>query len=140
MLLLYLILATCPTASLGVVASSGLLRGGPAADVDVVVAVDDDDRDGGGDRGIISTTHRHGGHRGGGHRRSSHPSHDDHRDEGRNSDDDDERVGDFDFYVYSMTHQPDFCRENGERYEGCREYMESWEGQLTIHGLWPNVS
>jgi hypothetical protein len=120
MILLYFILATCR-----VVASSGLLRGGPAA-ADVV----------GGDRGISTTHHHHdGGHHRGGHRRSP-PSHDD-RDK-RHSDDDES--GDFDFYVYSMTHQPDFCRENGEKYEGCHEYMESWEGQLTIHGLWPNVS
>ncbi len=46
----------------------------------------------------------------------------------------------FDFYVYSMSYQPEFCRENNEKYDGCRAFNESWEGQLTIHGLWPNVS
>mmetsp|Transcript_5634 Transcript_5634/g.12821 ORF Transcript_5634/g.12821 Transcript_5634/m.12821 type:complete len:297 (+) Transcript_5634:165-1055(+) len=44
----------------------------------------------------------------------------------------------FDFYVYSMSYQPEFCRENNEKFVGCHEFNESWEGQLTIHGLWPN--
>lgn len=46
----------------------------------------------------------------------------------------------FDFYVYSMSYQPEFCRENNKKFDGCRAFNESWEGQLTIHGLWPNVS
>ena len=46
----------------------------------------------------------------------------------------------FDFYVYSMSYQPEFCRENHEKFVGCQHYKENWEGQLTIHGLWPNVS
>ena len=46
----------------------------------------------------------------------------------------------FDFYVYSMSYQPEFCRENDERFDGCHTPKASWEGQLTIHGLWPNVS
>ena len=46
----------------------------------------------------------------------------------------------FDFYAYSMTYQPDFCKENNEKFVGCQNPNESWEGQLTIHGLWPNVS
>ena len=45
----------------------------------------------------------------------------------------------FDFYVYSMSYQPEFCRENKEKFVGCHHYSTNWEGQLTIHGLWPNV-
>lgn len=47
-------------------------------------------------------------------------------------------VGDFDFYVYSMSYQPEFCRENYEKFVGCKTPEEGWKGQLTIHGLWPN--
>ncbi|KAL3793766.1 hypothetical protein HJC23_013328 [Cyclotella cryptica] len=43
----------------------------------------------------------------------------------------------FDFYVYSMTYQPEFCRENNEKFVGCKRPDEYWEKQLTIHGLWP---
>ena len=51
------------------------------------------------------------------------------------------KVGEFDFYVYSMSYQPEFCHESmKEQYTGCMTYNKSWEGQLTIHGLWPNVS
>mmetsp|Transcript_27476 Transcript_27476/g.58371 ORF Transcript_27476/g.58371 Transcript_27476/m.58371 type:complete len:304 (+) Transcript_27476:276-1187(+) len=46
--------------------------------------------------------------------------------------------GGFDFYVYSMSYQPEFCRENNDKFAGCRSFKEEWEGQLTIHGLWPN--
>jgi len=62
------------------------------------------------------------------------------------------KVGDFDFYKFSMAHQPEFCRwvdqrtgESNERFWGCHSanekvtYKESWEGQLTIHGLWPHL-
>ena len=45
----------------------------------------------------------------------------------------------FDFYVYSMTYQPEFCRENNEKFVGCKRPEEYWEKQLTIHGLWPQV-
>lgn len=109
MILLYFMLVACP-ASLSVAA--GLLRG-----------VDAEDR--------VSVEHRHG-HRGGGHRSSSHERRHDDGGSKENG------GGDFDFYVYSMTHQPEFCRENDERYAGCRDHQESWEWQLTIHGLWPN--
>lgn len=44
----------------------------------------------------------------------------------------------FDFYVYSMSYQPEFCRENNEKFAGCHDPNESWEGQMTIHGLWPS--
>lgn len=44
----------------------------------------------------------------------------------------------FDFYAYSMSYQPEFCKENNEKFVGCQNPNESWEGQLTIHGLWPN--
>ena len=46
----------------------------------------------------------------------------------------------FDFYVYTMTYQPEFCRENQETFAGCHHPQEDWEDQLTIHGLWPSVS
>jgi len=46
----------------------------------------------------------------------------------------------FDFYAYSMSYQPEFCKENNEKFVGCQNPNESWQGQLTIHGLWPNVS
>jgi hypothetical protein len=116
MILLYFMLVACP-ASLSVAA--GLLRG--------------DDDDFGVDADRVSVDHRHG-HRGGGHRSSSHERRHDDGGSKENG------GGDFDFYVYSMTHQPEFCRENDERYAGCRDHQESWEWQLTIHGLWPNVS
>jgi len=44
----------------------------------------------------------------------------------------------FDFYVYSMSYQPEFCRENNEKFVGCHDPNKFWEGQMTIHGLWPN--
>lgn len=47
------------------------------------------------------------------------------------------KSGVFDFYVFSMTHQPEFCREHANAFAGCRKYDEDWEGSLTIHGLWP---
>jgi len=46
----------------------------------------------------------------------------------------------FDFFIYSLSYQPEFCRENHERFVGCKDFQENWEGQLTIHGLWPSVS
>ena len=61
------------------------------------------------------------------------------------------KVGDFDLYALTMHHVPEFCQmddwntgQSNRRFWGCRSanvtYKESWEGQLTIHGLWPNVS
>lgn len=44
----------------------------------------------------------------------------------------------FDFFIYSLSYQPEFCRENHERFVGCKDFQENWEGQLTIHGLWPS--
>jgi len=44
----------------------------------------------------------------------------------------------FDFYVYSMSYQPEFCRENDDKFDGCRAPEDDWKGQLTIHGLWPS--
>ena len=47
---------------------------------------------------------------------------------------------DFDFYIFTMTYQPEFCRENSSKdFAGCQRPEEYWEGQLTIHGLWPEV-
>jgi len=40
----------------------------------------------------------------------------------------------FDYYTYSMSYQPEFCR-----LVGCSSFREEWKGQLTIHGLWPSV-
>eukprot|EP00956_Cyclotella_meneghiniana_P024793 scaffold50414_cov40-Cyclotella_meneghiniana.AAC.1 len=36
-----------------------------------------------------------------------------------------------------MTYQPEFCHSNSQRFSGCHHPQELWEGQLTIHGLWP---
>lgn len=49
-------------------------------------------------------------------------------------------AGDFDYYIFSMSYQPEFCRENNEKFDRCHKFDERWEGQLTIHGLWPSVS
>mmetsp|Transcript_26557 Transcript_26557/g.41211 ORF Transcript_26557/g.41211 Transcript_26557/m.41211 type:complete len:316 (-) Transcript_26557:197-1144(-) len=43
----------------------------------------------------------------------------------------------FDFYVFSMTFQPEFCSEKHEAPEGCHHPKQIWD-RLTIHGLWPN--
>lgn len=51
---------------------------------------------------------------------------------------DDDDGSDFDFYVYSMSYQPEFCHANNAKFAGCHNPKELWEGQLTIHGLWPN--
>ena len=72
--------------------------------------------------------HHHGGHYNNG-------GYDNNSNSNNNKKDDS-----FDFYVYSMSYQPEFCRENHEKFVGCQHYKENWEGQLTIHGLWPNVS
>ena len=85
-----------------------------------------------GDGGSISLErhhHGHDGHRGGGNRYNPSRTETEVKDDGH-----------FDFYVYSMSYQPEFCRENKERFAGCHSFREDWEGQLTIHGLWPNVS
>lgn len=49
----------------------------------------------------------------------------------------------FDFYVMSMSFQPEFCYEHrSQHYDGCSHPDVDWRGSLTIHGLWPerNVS
>jgi len=43
----------------------------------------------------------------------------------------------FDFYVFSMMHEPEFCSQKHEEPEGCHHPKRIWDG-LTIHGLWPN--
>jgi ribonuclease T2 len=68
--------------------------------------------------GNISLEHHHGHH----YRSQDNPEADDR----------------FDFYAYSMSYQPEFCKENNEKFVGCHNPSEDWEGQLTIHGLWPN--
>lgn len=78
--------------------------------------------------GPLRLGHGHHGHRG-------------YRDEYSGDEDDEGDSSPYDFYVYSMTFQPEFCREQRRgHFPGCRDFEESWEGQLTIHGLWPNVS
>jgi ribonuclease T2 len=44
----------------------------------------------------------------------------------------------FDFYVLSMSYQPQFCYQNRfKKYHGCEHPLEFWKGSLTLHGLWP---
>jgi len=74
------------------------------------------------------------------HHRSHHQGHDQSHHNNHENSGSRTTVNNFDFYVYSMSYQPEFCRENNEKFDGCRAFNESWEGQLTIHGLWPNVS
>ena len=46
----------------------------------------------------------------------------------------------FDFYVLSMSYQPEFCYQHRhESFPGCESPNEFWKGSLTIHGLWPQV-
>lgn len=69
-----------------------------------------------------------------GHRHKSHhknPFPPDRKKDHKNGDDS------FDFYVFSMTYQPEFCIEKHETPEGCHHPKQSWD-RLTIHGLWPN--
>ena len=80
------------------------------------------------DETLVEHHHHHGG-------RYNNGGYDSNSNSNNKKDDDS-----FDFYVYSMSYQPEFCRENHEKFVGCQHYKENWEGQLTIHGLWPNVS
>ena len=49
--------------------------------------------------------------------------------------------GPFDFYVLSMSYQPEFCYQHRrESFPGCEAPNEFWKGSLTMHGLWPEVS
>jgi len=44
----------------------------------------------------------------------------------------------FDYYVLSMSYQPEFCYlHRHEMFSGCEKPNEFWKGSLTIHGLWP---
>jgi len=44
----------------------------------------------------------------------------------------------FDFYVLSMSYQPEFCfQHRHEGFYGCENPMDFWRGNLTLHGLWP---
>lgn len=46
----------------------------------------------------------------------------------------------FDFYVLSMSYQPQFCYQHrSQGYAGCEDPDDFWRGNLTIHGLWPQV-
>ena len=47
----------------------------------------------------------------------------------------------FDFYVLSMSYQPEFCfQHRHEKFAGCENPMDFWKSSLTLHGLWPEVS
>lgn len=44
----------------------------------------------------------------------------------------------FDFYVLSMSYQPEFCYQHRrDDFAGCEAPLEFWRGSLTLHGLWP---
>jgi ribonuclease T2 len=46
--------------------------------------------------------------------------------------------GQFDFFVLSMSFQPEFCYQHRyEEWAGCENPNDLWRGSLTIHGLWP---
>mmetsp|Transcript_16046 Transcript_16046/g.33659 ORF Transcript_16046/g.33659 Transcript_16046/m.33659 type:complete len:292 (-) Transcript_16046:192-1067(-) len=75
---------------------------------------------------LMPVEHRHSHHSS-----RRHSSSDSHVEPG-------EKDASFDMYIYSMTYQPEFCRENSSNsFAGCKKPNEEWEGQLTIHGLWP---
>ena len=43
----------------------------------------------------------------------------------------------FDFYVFSMSFQPEFCYEHKrDDFDGCRHPNDEWRGALTIHVSW----
>ena len=43
----------------------------------------------------------------------------------------------FDFYVFSMSFQPEFCYEHKrDNFDGCRHPSDEWRGALTIHVSW----
>ncbi len=45
---------------------------------------------------------------------------------------------DFDFYVLSMSFQPEFCYQHrNDSFPGCENPRELWRSSLTLHGLWP---
>jgi ribonuclease T2 len=44
----------------------------------------------------------------------------------------------FDFYVLSMSYQPEFCYQHRyDDFAGCDAPLDFWRGSLTLHGLWP---
>ena len=47
----------------------------------------------------------------------------------------------FDFYVYALSYQPEFCY-NQPSYPGCSVAIrdEEWQSELTIHGMWPEFA
>lgn len=45
---------------------------------------------------------------------------------------------DFDFYVLSMSFQPEFCHmHKHDEFPGCESPDDFWRNSLTLHGLWP---
>ena len=45
----------------------------------------------------------------------------------------------FDFYVFALSWQPEFCYNNYDSYPGCSAPDPAWSQSLTIHGMWPQV-
>jgi len=55
-----------------------------------------------------------------------------------NSSNAEENTQAFDFFVLSMSFQPEFCHAHKrDGYAGCEDPQEFWRGSLTLHGLWP---
>lgn len=52
-----------------------------------------------------------------------------------------EAQADFDFNVYAMSYQPEFCYSHRkEHWVGCHPNGDYLKTHLTIHGLWPEVA
>ena len=46
------------------------------------------------------------------------------------------RAKSFDFYVLSMSYQPEFCHMKRKfSYAGCEKPQDFWRSSLTIHGM-----
>lgn len=65
------------------------------------------------------------------HHSDGHKKHNDHIDKNNK----------FDFYVLSMSYQPEFCDSHQfDSFVGCEKPNDYWKSSLTIHGLWPQRS
>ncbi len=69
----------------------------------------------------LTVEHHHRSHHQG-HGQSQH-----HNNHSKSSSHENNGNSSFDFYVYSMSYQPEFCRENNEKFDGCRAFNESWD-------------
>ena len=47
------------------------------------------------------------------------------------------KPGDFDYYVLSMSWQPEFCYHKEGRFPQCNHPMSAWNSTFTLHGMWP---